>query len=200
MIFGIVFLIILLAVARQGGDLRRLADVRLRHAWLVALALVVQIILTMVVDDTLPEAVAAAVHVLTYGFALAFVWFNRRVPGIAVTVAGGLMNLLAIAANGGVMPASAAALEFAGIEHTAEAFENSAVRDDARLLWLGDVFALPEGFPFANVFSVGDVVLLVGGYRFVSRACLDGHRPRHALDPDEVEGRHADRQRHTAAR
>ena len=107
-----------------------------------------------------------------YGLALVFVWANRRIGGIRLTVLGGVLNLIAIVANGGVMPASAAALEFAGKPLTTGEFENSTTQADANLAFLGDVFALPEGLPFANVFSVGDIILLVGGYFLVSRACI----------------------------
>jgi hypothetical protein len=31
-----------------------------------------------------------------------------------------------------------------------------------RLWFLGDVFAIPAGWPLANVFSVGDVLILLG--------------------------------------
>jgi len=33
---------------------------------------------------------------------------------------------------------------------------------DPHLPWLGDTFAIPSGVPLANVFSVGDIVLVLG--------------------------------------
>jgi hypothetical protein len=44
------------------------------------------------------------------------------------------------------------------------------------LPWLGDVFAVPHGVPFANVFSVGDVLVVAGAAWLVRSAT---HRPRH---------------------
>ncbi len=72
------------------------------------------------------------------------------------------MNLAAIAANGGTMPATPEALAVAGIAADGEHFVNSGVVEQARLWWLGDIFAVPASLPLANVFSLGDVVLLVG--------------------------------------
>lgn len=112
---------------------------------------------------TLGGVLAAIAHLLSYGFALVFVWHNRKVTGMALMVTGGPLNLAAIAANGGVMPAQRSALESAGIIVDSPEFENSAVVDDARLWFLGDIFAIPEGVPFANVFSIGDIVLVLGG-------------------------------------
>ena len=43
----------------------------------------------------------------------------------------------------------------------ADHFENSNVVAGARLWWLGDVFAIPKGWPFANVFSVGDLIIVL---------------------------------------
>jgi hypothetical protein len=94
-------------------------------------------------------------------------WFalaNRHLPGLPLIAMGGALNLAAIVANGGVMPASAAALRLAGLPAEA-GFSNSAHVADANLAWLGDVFAIPSGWPFANVFSIGDVVVVIGlGY------------------------------------
>jgi hypothetical protein len=59
------------------------------------------------------------------------------------------------------MPASRSAWERAGFTADDD-FSNSVVRDDARFSALGDVLAVPAGWPFANVFSVGDVVIVIG--------------------------------------
>jgi hypothetical protein len=42
-------------------------------------------------------------------------------------------------------------------------FSNSALMGPGTALpWLGDVFLLPRPIPFANVFSIGDVLIAVG--------------------------------------
>ncbi|MEM7272949.1 MAG: DUF5317 domain-containing protein [Actinomycetota bacterium] len=163
MITGVCFLLLAATVPLLGGRLSNLGQVRLRAWWSIVLALVIQIFLLEVFAGTLGGLVAATIHLLSYGLALVFVWHNRHVTGMAIIVLGGLMNLAAIAANGGVMPAQRAALETAGIITDSPEFENSAVVDDARLWFLGDVFAIPDGIPFANVFSIGDIVLVLGG-------------------------------------
>jgi hypothetical protein len=36
---------------------------------------------------------------------------------------------------------------------------------NAKLSWLGDVFAIPKAWPLSNVFSVGDVIVVIAiGY------------------------------------
>ncbi len=134
----------------------------LLHRWrwplLIWAALALQVV---AVEVGMPEALAATLHVFTYVVALGFLWLNRRAAGVWIVGAGAFLNGLTIAINGGVLPASAAAVASAGIEPDL-AFANSAVLEHPVLPWLGDVFAWPAPLPLANVFSVGDVVIVIG--------------------------------------
>ena len=168
MILVVGALIVFATVPLLGGRLERVGAVRFRRvAWLAA-ALAIQLVVLQVAAEALAPRAAAALHVASYALAVCFVWWNRTVPGLLLIGLGGLSNLLAITANGGVMPASPAASAAAGVA-AGSGFENSAVVADAELAFLGDVFAWPAPLPFANVFSVGDVVLLVGAAVLVHR-------------------------------
>ncbi len=163
MITAVVFLILVLTVPLLGGSLTRLGEVRLTSWWTIVASLVIQVVLIEVLSDSFGGKTAATLHLSSYGLAFMFVWYNRRLVGMGVMVLGGVMNAAAIAANGGVMPARLEALETAGIISDSPTFENSAPVENARLAFLGDVFAIPEGVPFANVFSIGDILLVLGG-------------------------------------
>lgn len=165
------FLLVLASVPLAGGRFSRLRSLHLRWAPAVLAALAVQVLVINVVPDALPLGVAALVHLATYGMAVAFLVVNRHVTGLWLIGLGGMMNLAAIASNGGVMPASRQALESAGMATSQSGFTNSTAVDDARLAFLGDVFAVPEGLPLANVFSLGDVLLLVGAAVLLHRIC-----------------------------
>ena len=81
-------------------------------------------------------------------------------PGVPLVALGGLLNFVAIAANGGVMPADPdLALHVA---REAGGFVNSGALENARLSWLGDVFATPGWLPLYNVYSVGDACIVLG--------------------------------------
>ena len=174
----------LLVVPLTGGRWGAIAAIPWRHRWLLPVALVAQ---TAVVElHALPPAVAAAVHVLTYGLAAAFVVVNRHVAGLWLLALGGAANGVTIALNHGTLPADPHALEVAGIAPEGR-FVNSGVVDHPVLGWLGDVFAVPQGVPFANVFSAGDVLivagavwLLIAASRGPRRAAASGRAPRHA--------------------
>ena len=75
---------------------------------------------------------------------------------------GATLNLIAILANNGVMPASASALRTAGMLTSSTDFLNSAAVAHPRLLFLGDILAVPHAVPFANVYSIGDVCIAIG--------------------------------------
>jgi hypothetical protein len=162
--------VVVASVPLAGRRLGHALALRLRSGWLVGTALLCQTVIVSVLPSAVPRPVAEAIHLSTYAMAIAFVWRNRHIRWLWLVSLGGGLNLAAIAANHGVMPASRAALATAGIVEKA-GFANSAAVTHARLAFLGDVFAIPHGLPLANVFSVGDMVLIVGAALLLHAAC-----------------------------
>jgi hypothetical protein len=144
-----------------GGRLANLAHLRIRWAWLAVAGLAIQIPLFTEAGDAMAGAAGPAIYVATTAAVFVTVLRNIRLAGMPVVALGSLSNLIAIGANGGAMPADPAALEVAGLggpgTHT-----NSVVVADPVLRPLTDIFALPAWLPFANVFSVGDVLIGAG--------------------------------------
>ena len=95
---------------------------------------------------------------------------NIRQPGFWLITLGALANFTVIVANGGQMPASPeafAALNGLPVVPTTD-FSNSVIAaPGAPFYFLGDIFVMPRPFPFANVFSIGDVLIGVGGAWFI---------------------------------
>jgi Family of unknown function (DUF5317) len=131
----------------------------------------------------LPDGLRSLLLVAAYPVGAVFLAANRHVPGIALTALGAALNLLAITANGGVMPASPAALATAGLPVDEPGFQSSTGVDDPRLAFLGDVFAIPASWPLSNVFSVGDVLIGIGLAWGVHRICGSRLVPRWRGDP-----------------
>ncbi|MPZ73325.1 MAG: hypothetical protein GEU74_08860 [Nitriliruptorales bacterium] len=137
-------------------------QIKLRGTLALTLALAIQVLIISVFPDRF-TATHVPAHLGSYALAGVFFWLNRRVPGLWITGLGGGLNLVAIAANGGVMPASATAVAASGAPTAdAGAFINSTAMAAPRLAWLGDVFALPSIWPLSNVFSIGDVLIILG--------------------------------------
>jgi hypothetical protein len=165
---GLAFVAVL--VWLLGGRLSALGELPVTAKSAIIGALALQLLVTML-PTLLPEATASALHLGSYALAVWFLWANRRLPYLWIAALGGACNLLAIAVNGGSMPAAPAALRSAGLVNAHDAFTNSGHVENARLAFLGDIWSIPQGWPFANVFSVGDVILLVGAAALVLRVC-----------------------------
>jgi Family of unknown function (DUF5317) len=159
----------ILTVPLTGRSLAPLAKLSLRRVWLVWLSIALQLVITVV--PGVPNWVGQPLHLFTFGLSGAFLWSNRHIPGALLVGLGATMNFAAIAANSGTMPASPWAWRVAGLPTMTGDFENSNVTGHARLWWLGDVFAIPKDWPFANVFSVGDLVIVVAMAYFAHAWC-----------------------------
>ncbi len=170
-----------LAVPLAGGRLGALVELRLRRVWVVYAALGLAVL--GVGLPGLPDGLRSLLLVAAYPVGAVFLLANRRVPGMGLVGLGAALNVAAIAANGGVMPASPDALAAAGLPVSAPGFANSAVVDDPRLAFLGDVFAIPASWPLSNVFSVGDVCIGAGLAWGLHRVCGSRLVPRWTGNP-----------------
>jgi hypothetical protein len=144
------------------GRLDGLLHLDFRWAALAVGGLLVQLILfTPIGSAVAGDALVPTIYIASTLAVFVAVARNVRMPGMAIVAAGALCNLVAIAANGGLMPADPGALALAGFsgpgEHT-----NSVVLEAPVFEPLTDVYALPAWLPMANVFSVGDVLIGVG--------------------------------------
>jgi hypothetical protein len=176
MFLGLVFLACLISVPLARGRLSALADLELRRTWLALAGIGLQVLIISV----LPSGTAGlheALHMASYALLGAFAWSNRRVPGVVIIAAGGLLNFVAIAANGGVMPADPD-LALHAAREGGEGFVNSGALEDARLAFLGDQLATPEWLPMYNVYSAGDVLIVLGVLVLLHRVCGSRLLPR----------------------
>jgi Family of unknown function (DUF5317) len=154
------FAVCVALVPVMGGSLTRLASHRFSHSYLLFGALAIQVLIISIVPEG--GGWQAAAHVASYLLAVCFLVFNRAVAGLWLIGIGTGMNLTAILVNGGVMPATRSALELAGKLPEPGSFVNSAALAHPKMAFLGDVFAIPAPLPLANVFSAGDVCIVIG--------------------------------------
>jgi hypothetical protein len=154
-------LLSVVTVRPAGGSFSSLGRARLRYAPAIFGALALQIAIISLVPGGSP-GLHRVLYVASYALAAVFVIANRRLAGMRVLALGATLNLIAILANNGVMPASRSALRTAGMLTNSTVFLNSAAVTHARLLFLGDIVPVPHAVPFANVYSVGDVCIAIG--------------------------------------
>jgi hypothetical protein len=172
---GFVLMLVVIAsclasVPLTGGRVARLAELRLRAPGLALGGIALQLLIVTVAPGGLAE-LHEILHVASYALLGAFGWANRRVAGVPVVLAGGSLNLVAILANGGVMPADPAVADVAAVQPRAGEFVNSVPVAEAHLGFLGDVLATPAWLPLHNVYSAGDVVIVLGLLMLLHAAC-----------------------------
>jgi Family of unknown function (DUF5317) len=177
---------LVLSVPLAGGRLSRLADIRIRAVWAVLLAAAIQV----GISDVAPGGshwLHVALNIASYMLDAYFLFANRRMTGVPIVAVGAGLNILAIATNGGVMPASASALRISGIDPRA-GFDNSAHLVHAHLAFLGDVIPVPGPWPIGNVLSVGDLTIFIGALIVLHSACgsrlFPRRRGRARISPD----------------
>jgi uncharacterized protein DUF5317 len=162
----------LLAGAATRGSLGALANVTIR-LWPVALlGLAFQVLLFSSPLAAAVGRLGPSLYVASTTLVLMALVLNIRQPGFWLITLGAVANFTVIVANGGQMPASPeafAALNGLAVVPTTD-FSNSVIAGPNTMLsFLGDNFALPRPLPFANVFSIGDVLIGAGGAWFIAR-------------------------------
>ena len=153
-----------------GGRWSWLLQLRLRGVPVFFVAIALQLVafpFTMLPWRT-PDRVAVALWLCSYALLLVGVALNVRLPGVPAIAIGLLLNLAAIVANEGHMPALPSALRAAGLHFSHS--RNSTSLASPHLAWLVDRWAAPSWVPLANVFSIGDVLIALGGLVFALAA------------------------------
>jgi hypothetical protein len=174
-----------ISVVLTGGRVHRLLALKIRAAWLLMVALAIQILVISVFPDA-DRSLLAIMHVASYALAGVVVVLNRAIRGLPTIGFGGLLNAIAIVANGGTMPASSGALATAGLTNATGTFENSAALAAPNLSFLGDIFAIPASWPFHNVFSLGDILIVLGAALLLHFGC--GSRVAQSPSADRLFG------------
>lgn len=117
-------------------------------------------------SSSLPYALPAP-HLLL----LPFLVLNLRLIGVRLILAGLMLNLLAMVANGGLMPVEMCAVDAVGKHDGQELVVGDHIdgsknallpRGDVRLRGLTDVIVLPVPQPFTRAISVGDIAVVAG--------------------------------------
>lgn len=169
----------------RGGRFSRLAALRLRHAWLVVPAVLVQLWLVYVPPASPVDGIDPLRLWLPMSFLplAVFLVTNRHLPGMRLMCLGFAANASVILANGGLMPTNEAALVRAGATAALEqAQEFPGIRlqrskdivlspEETRLLWLSDVLVSPP-IPRQKVLSIGDLLVAVGIATLTAQAMM----------------------------
>jgi hypothetical protein len=125
-----------------------------------------------------PDWLAATTLLASLIAFLAFVWINRRLPGMPVLLAGLLLNLIVMAANGGWMPITPDIASRLLGEDVTKYFalggrfgqKDILLRpQDIHFGFLADRFLLPAWIPYKVAFSAGDTLIAAGAFWLLAK-------------------------------
>ena len=148
----------------------------LRHSWLVLVAFLPQLFAFYLpfTRSHVSNSLAAVCLVSSQIGLLVFCWLNRRSAGIPVLACGLILNLLAISANGGLMPLgidTAARFLPADVFQKLQVGSRFSTSKDILLPttavvfpWFADRFVSPAWFQYRFVFSLGDILISLGAF------------------------------------
>lgn len=162
----------------RGGNFKGLADMKLKHAWVFPLLLLIQIIVYLIQNHiAFIGSSSNFVFMLVYIAGLYFLWVNRAHSGFFIILIGVLLNFIVMAANGGRMPVSIEAssvLDPLFIEALKSDLygKHAAITEVTRLAFLGDIIPLSAPYPREQVISIGDVIMNVGVFFFIQYLML----------------------------
>jgi hypothetical protein len=182
MIILVVLAVSIVVAFGRGGRFSNLTHLNLRWRGVILAGFLVQVIIfsTFWQERSETKALTNWGYSLSLLLLLVALVYNYRLPGMSVITLGFFSNFIAIALNGGYMPASPTALQTAGMTMLlpGEISSNSiGMGPETVLFFLSDVFALPRGFIFPNVFSIGDIVIAIGAVILTQKALFTSPHP-----------------------
>lgn len=163
------------------------ALIPLRLWWLIPLAVLLQLIaLAAIRTNEDLRWLKAALFMASYLMALAPAWANREWWGVRLLGLGIAMNLLVMAANGGLMPVTPEARLALGRQTAVTQSELGRMvprsknvllaEENTNLYPITDVIAM--GFPVNRVISPGDILIVAGVVLFSGELAANGWRER----------------------
>lgn len=172
MAFVIVIMIVGFLALITGGRIQNLKSIQFRHPWLVFVAVAIKIITNSNLRFALgiPEWLAPKLYICSLVLVAVFVFFNVRLRGLAFVGLGLVSNLTAIVFNSGYMPVKseyfhiiASPEELEKINQGLMAFNYLPTGPSTKFYYLSDIFLMPHWVFVTKVFSIGDVLITIGG-------------------------------------
>jgi hypothetical protein len=163
----------------RGGNVTNLSHIQLHGAWLIIIALLIQ--LSIFNTGFFAPPIHSNIgywHLASYFALVLFALLNWRQRAMWPMALGLLSNFVVIAVNQGHMPVSLEALRALGADNLLDTLQTNATKDNVMLMcaqlepevctrqtylnFLGDIFWLPRWVPMTRPFSLGDILLGVG--------------------------------------
>ncbi|MBS4212817.1 DUF5317 domain-containing protein [Neobacillus rhizophilus] len=193
MVYDGILLSLIVGFIRK-GNLRGLAQLKLKWGWIFPLLLIVQIITFVYQNDIkfLGKA-SESIYMVVYIIGLLFLYLNRNHKGFMIIFIGVFLNFLVMVVNGGRMPVSeeaAAVLDPMYIQALKDGLyaKHILLTDSTILGFLGDIIPLGPPYPRTQVISIGDVVMNIGAFLFIQYLMLQPNKKNREITSHSLKG------------
>ena len=176
MAFALAVAIVGIFALVTGGKIQNIKNIQFRYSWLVFVAVIIKIITNSDLRFILaiPDWLAPKLYIISLILVAVFVLFNIYLRGLVLVGLGLVSNLTAIFFNSGYMPVKseyfniiASAEELERINQGLTAFNYLPTGPSTKFYYLSDIFLMPHWVFMTKVFSIGDVLITIGGAIFV---------------------------------
>lgn len=155
------------------GNLRALAQLKLKWGWIFPLLLIVELAVFMLQNDIkFLGQISGSIYIVVYVLGLLFLFMNRKNTGFTVIFIGVFLNFIVMVMNGGRMPVSveaAAVLDPGYIEALKESLyaKHTMLTSSTNLGFLGDIIPISDPYPRTQIISIGDIIMNIGIFFFI---------------------------------
>lgn len=193
MVYDGILLSLIVGFIRK-GNLRGLAQLKLKWGWIFPLLLIVQIITFVYQNDIkILGKASESIYMVVYIIGLLFLYLNRNHKGFMIIFIGVFLNFLVMVVNGGRMPVSeeaAAVLDPMYIQALKDGLyaKHILLTDSTILGFLGDIIPLGPPYPRTQVISIGDVVMNIGAFLFIQYLMLQPNKKNSKITSHSLKG------------
>ncbi|MEH7097435.1 DUF5317 domain-containing protein [Neobacillus vireti] len=163
------------------GNLRALAQLKLKWGWIFPLLLVVELAVFKLQNSyKILGQWSGSIYIIVYVLGLLFLFINRKNRGFTLILIGVFLNFIVMILNGGRMPVSVEAASILDPSYT-EVLKKSLyakhtmLTSSTHLGFLGDVIPISKPYPRTQIISIGDIVMNIGIFLFI-QYLMTGHR------------------------
>ncbi|MBV7504354.1 DUF5317 domain-containing protein [Bacillus sp. sid0103] len=155
------------------GNLRALAQLKLKWGWIFPLLLIVELAVFMLQNDSkILGQISGSIYIVVYVLGLLFLFMNSKNQGFMLILIGVFLNFLVMVINGGRMPVSveaAAVLDPGYIEALKDSLyaKHTMLNSSTHLGFLGDVIPISDPYPRTQIISIGDIIMNIGIFFFI---------------------------------
>ncbi|MFP5113966.1 DUF5317 domain-containing protein [Bacillaceae bacterium C204] len=180
MVFDGIIISLIVGFLRK-GNLRALAQLKLKWGWIFPLLLIIELAVFMLQNDIkFLGKISGSIYIVVYVLGLLFLFMNRKNLGFNLILIGVFLNFLVMVINGGRMPVSveaAAVLDPGYIEALKDSLyaKHTMLNSSTYLGILGDVIPISDPYPRTQIISIGDILMNIGIFFFIQYLMI--HHP-----------------------